>query len=172
MTRDERNSLCEEKYHLIDVTVKKHSRLIRAARMDEDDVRQDLAVRMIQALDKYDPARCSNMDAYLILQLRYCLLHMKECGRLFGMPYAPRKGFVVSSLNTPKADREAQAQSYDETSRNIIWLENEIAGLPDPQRAVIDRLLSGGRVNGRNKYLQAARETIRGRAEHFSLMYA
>ena len=172
MTRDERNALCEEKYHLIDVTVKKHSRLIRATRMDEDDVRQDLSVRLIEALDKYDSARCSNIDAYLILQLRYCLLHMRECGRLFGMPYAPRKNFAVSSLNTPKAGREAQARPYDETSRNIIWLENEIAGLPDPQRAVIDRLLSGGRVNSRNKNLQAARNTLRGRAETFALLYA
>ena len=86
MTRDERNVLFMEKYHLIDVTVKKHSRLIWAVRMDEDDVRQDLALRLIQAIDKYDPARCSNIDAYLVLQLRYCLLHMKECGRLFGIP--------------------------------------------------------------------------------------
>ncbi len=172
MTRDERNVLFMEKYHLIDVTVKKHSRLIWAVRMDEDDVRQDLALRLIQALDKYDPARCSNIDAYLVLQLRYCLLHMKECGKLFGMPFAPRKNFTVSSLNTPKASRETQARPYDETSRNIIWLENEIAGLPDPQRAIIDRLLAGGRVNSRNKNLQEARKALRGRVETFSLLYA
>lgn len=172
MTIHTRNELFEEKEHLIGVTVKKHRSLIRAARLDVQDVRQELAVRLLEAIDKYDPARCRNMDAYLTLQLRYCLLHMRECGRLFGIPYAPRKNFSVLSLNVPNmAGHETQVPSLDEDS-NIIWLENEIAGLPDPQRAAVDRLLSGERVSCKNKNLKAAREHIRGRLNQTTPLYA
>jgi hypothetical protein len=112
------------------------------------------------------------MDAYLTLQLRYCLLHMRECSRLFGVPYAPRKEFSVLSLNTPNvAGQEIQVPSYDEDN-NIIWLENEIAGLPDRQRAVINRLLSGERVYCNNKNLKAAREHIRNSLNSAELLYA
>ena len=163
MTTEIRNALFSEKKYLIGVTVKKHWRLIRAARLDEDDVRQELAVRLLEAIERYDPARCRNMDAYLTLQLRYRLLHMRERSALYGIPQAPRRNFQVLSLNAPNhAGLETQVPSYDLRS-NIIHLEEEIAGLPVPQRNAVERLLSGGRVNSRNKALQAARRTIRER---------
>lgn len=161
MSMSIRNEQFEGKKHLIEITVKSHHRLIKGANLDEEDVRQELAVRLLESLDKYDPERCVNLDAYLTLQLRYHLLHMKESSKRYGVPQAPRKDFSILSINAQnEAGLEMQVPSFDE-SPNIIWLENEIAGLPDSQRKAIDRLLSGKRVHCTNKALQAAREHIR-----------
>jgi DNA-directed RNA polymerase specialized sigma24 family protein len=167
-----RNEIYERKEYLIGIAMKKHWRLIRAVRLDPSDVRQELTVRLLESIGKYDPTRCSNMDAYLTLQLRYRLLHMRECAKLSGVPQAPRRDFAVMSINAPNSfGLEMQIPSYDRTS-NIVWLENEIASLPDPQRTAIDRLLSGKRVHGNNKHLKAARSYLRGRVNEMASQYA
>ncbi len=161
MAEDVRNSLFWAKKHLIGATMKKHSRLIQSARLDGDDVRQELAVRLIEAIAGYDPALCKNMDAYLMLQLRYRLYQLREGSALYGVPQAPRKAFTVLSLNDPDhAGLEAQAVTYN-TQSNVQRMETEIVGLPEPQRDAIERLLAGGRVNSRNKSLQEVRKSLR-----------
>jgi len=156
-----RNALFEAKKNLIDRTVKKHRSLIRGAHLDEDDVRQELAIRLLKALEDYDPERCSNIDAYIALMLRYRLMHLRNNSKRHGIPKAPRKGFSVLSLNAPgMLGYETEVPSYDDNG-NVTWLENVIASLPKPQRDVVDRALSGERVHSHNKNLKAAHDYIR-----------
>jgi len=173
MTIEDRNYLFEEKAYLVNVTMNKHHALIRACRMEDDDVYQQLSLRLLDAIGKYDQAKCPNMDAYLTLQLRYELLNMKACSKRTGIPGAPRKGFSLLSLDTKAAaGYPAQAPGYNDPS-NVIWLEQEILALPTEQKGVLSQLLSGKRVAGSNKALKAARLRIRERLGSFSrLQYA
>ena len=137
MTTENRNRLFEEKAHLINVTMNKHRVLIRACRMELDDVYQDLSIRLLSAIDKYDPTKCPNMDAYLTLQLRYEILNMKVCSKRTGMTGAPKKGFSLMSLDAREtAGYTAQAPGFNE-SDNVIWLEQKIDMLPLSQKSVI-----------------------------------
>lgn len=161
MTVEDRNYLFEEKEYLVNVTVNKHRRLIRACRMEEDDVYQELSLRLLQALDKYDAGKCPNLDAYLMLQLRYQLWNMSACSKRTGVPGAPKKGFSLLSLDAPNENGLAiQVPVYDEKP-NVLWLEQEIDALPSVQRKTVFRLLSGKRVSCTNKALIAARRRIR-----------
>ncbi len=100
MKRSTRNRLFEEKRPLIDQVMNKRRSLIEAYGLCKEDVRQDLALGMLRALDAYDPARCSNLDAYLVLRLDQELLRMLPPSKRYGVPYAPRKkGFRVDSLD-------------------------------------------------------------------------
>lgn len=163
MTMEDRNYLFEEKEYLINVTMNKHRRLIRACRMEDDDVYQELSIRLLEALDEYDPAKCPNMDAYLMLRLRYRLWNMKACSKLTGIPEAPKKGFSLLSLDARNsAGFTIQVPVYDEQP-NVLWLEQEIDSLPSVQRRTVSRLLSGKRVPCNNKALIAARRRIKER---------
>ncbi len=163
MTVEDRNYLFEEKAYLINVTMNKHYRLIRACRMEDDDVYQQLSLRLVKALDKYEYAKCPNIDAYLMLQLRYELLGRKACSKLTGVTGAPKKGFSLISLDArDAAGRPVTAPVYSDAA-NVLWLEREIDTLPTDQKSALSRLLSGKRVNSRNKSLQAARLRIRDR---------
>ena len=165
MTIEDRNYLFEEKAYLVNVTMNKHRALIRACRMDEDDVYQQLSIRLLNAIAKYDPDKCPNMDAYLTLQLRYELWNMKACSKLTGVAGAPKRGFSLTSLDAMEAaGYPAQAPDDGEPS-NVVWLEQEILSLPVSQKNAIFRLLSGERVSPRNKALQAARYRIKQRPE-------
>ena len=163
MTIEDRNYLFEEKEYLINVTMNKHRGLIRACRMEEDDVYQELSIRLLEALVEYDPAKCPNMDAYLMLRLRYRLWNMKACSKLTGVSKAPKKGFSPLSLDVRNAAGfTIQVPFYDERP-NVLWLEHVIDSLPSDQRHTVFRLLSGTRVAYNNKALIAARQHIRER---------
>ena len=100
MNRNTRNRLFEEKQPLIDQVINRRRSLIEGYGLCKEDVRQDLALGMLRALDTYDPARCPNLDAYLVLRLNYELLRMLPPSKRYGVPYAPRKkGFRVDSLD-------------------------------------------------------------------------
>ncbi len=163
MTVEDRNYLFEEKAYLVNVTMNKHYRLIRACRMEDDDVYQQLSLRLVNALDKYDSSRCPNMDAYIMLQLRYELWNMKAGSKRTGVACAPKKSFSLVSLDAKEAaGYPARTPAYSDTS-NVLWLEREIDSLPHEQKSVLSRLLSGRRVSSNNKALQAARLRIRNR---------
>lgn len=165
MTIEDRNYLFEEKNHFINVTLNKHRGLIRACRMEEDDVYQELSLCLLKALEEYNPVKCANMDAYLMLKLRYQLWNMKACSKRTGVARAPKKGFSLLSLDAPCADGlSLQIPVYDEQS-NVVWLEQEVDSLPSVERHAVFRLLSGERVAHNNKALIAARRRIKGQLE-------
>ena len=53
----ERNRIVEENLHWIDKIIQRNAALMRAAHLDYDDVYQDLAIRLIQCVENFDPER-------------------------------------------------------------------------------------------------------------------
>ena len=93
-----RNRIVEEQLHCIDTVIRQNWALIRAARLERDDVYQQLAIRLIRCVDTYDPAKGS-LKKRIYAQLKYELLNCKEVRRLTGITGAPkdfRNGNVIS----------------------------------------------------------------------------
>ena len=157
MNRAERNALFCEKEYMIPQTIRKHHLLLSACRLSDNDVYQELAIRLLESLDRYKPEKCENLDAYLMLQLKYRLLHMKDCSRLYGIPLAPRRNFFVISLDTPDYYGNPRDWASTDNFQNPAWIEREIELLPTEQKNTLNRLLAGERISCRNKSLLAAR---------------
>ena len=88
----------EEHLHCIDTVIRQNWTLIRAARLERDDVYQQLALRLIRCVDTYDPAK-GRLEQHIYAQLKYELLNCKEVRRLTGITNAPknfRRGNVIS----------------------------------------------------------------------------
>ena len=161
MQRSERNRLFEEKSPLIDQTMGAHNQLIQGYRLCRDDVRQELALRMLECLDRYDPGLCPNLDAWLVKQLRYALLHQTAPSKRFGIPNAPRSwDFHVLTLDDGRLD-----VAYTENPEEYIIVRDEIARLPSPQRSALCRAVLGNRILCSNKTLRSARLRLRRKIE-------
>lgn len=94
----QRNALVEANLWCIDSVIRKNRPLMRAARLDYDDVYQQLAVRLIRAVAGFDPDK-GNLQQHIFAQLRYELLNCKTAYRLCGMTGAPRefrKSHIIS----------------------------------------------------------------------------
>lgn len=68
-TISQRNAIVENHLWCIKAVMKQNRALIRAAKLDTDDVYQELALRLIRAVMSYDPEK-GNLEQHIFAQLR------------------------------------------------------------------------------------------------------
>lgn len=93
----ERNRIVEENLYRIDNAIRRNRALIRAVHLDRDDVYQQLALRLIRAVDTFDPEK-GELGKHLHAQLQYEMLNCKDSRRRYGFTGAPYdlRGPVIS----------------------------------------------------------------------------
>ena len=69
LTISQRNAIAENHLWCIKAVMKQNRALIRAAKLDTDDVYQELALRLIRAVMSYDPEK-GNLEQHIFAQLR------------------------------------------------------------------------------------------------------
>ena len=97
----ERNRIVEENLHRIDRTIRRNRALMKAAHLDRDDVYQQLAIRLIRAVDTFDPDK-GELAQHLNAQLQYEMLSCKDSRQPYGftgVPYDPDKSELVQLIN-------------------------------------------------------------------------
>ena len=97
-TISQRNAIVENHLWCIKAVMKQNHALIRAAKLDTDDVYQQLALRLIKAVAGYDPEK-GRLEQHIFAQLKYELLSCKSAYQLCGMTGAPhsfRKSHIIS----------------------------------------------------------------------------
>lgn len=158
-----RNAYFTEKAHLIEEVMRRHYRMIRACRMEEEDVYQSLSLRMLEDLDAYLVDRNPNLDAYLRQRLRYEMFHLALPSRRYGIPCAPKVAQLeILSLDAPERSTAVTRLAHQLDPAFSFWLKNEIASLQDAERAALKGFLWGKRLRCTNKALQSARVRILG----------
>lgn len=86
---EQRNETVAQYLWCIDSVMRQNYAKIQAARLDWDDVHQALAVRLIQAVERYDPTKGCGMKHHIFTQLRYELLTCNSPLNKFGIRNAP-----------------------------------------------------------------------------------
>lgn len=158
-----RNMYFMEKAHLIKETMGKHYRMIKACRMEEEDVYQSLSLRMLEDLDAYRAELNPNLDVYLRQRLGYELFHLAQPSRRYGIPCAPKMAQLqIFSLDAPGRSETFSQMVHPVDPVFSFWLKNEIASLQDAERAALQSFLRGRRLRCTNKALQSARVHILG----------
>ena len=94
---EERNKLITSYLWCIDCVIRQNYSLVQAAHLDKDDVYQDLALRLIRAVERYRPGTRS-LKGYIFAQLKYELLNCKSAKARYGFCSAPYdlRGAIVS----------------------------------------------------------------------------
>ena len=101
----ERNKIVEEHLWCIDTVMKQERKLIASARLDSDDVYQQLAERLIRSVRTFDPGK-GELVPYVMEQLRRELRSMDTPLARYGITDAPRSFGAGDqlSLDYPAAD--------------------------------------------------------------------
>ena len=86
----ERNRFFEQYQGTIGWTINRHRSLMESMRMEESDLRQELCIHLLGAIESYDPARGAKPLTYFIKKLRYGVLSLwreqlreKRCANLY-----------------------------------------------------------------------------------------
>lgn len=111
----QRNAIVEANLWCIDSVIRQNRPLMRAARLEYDDVYQQLALRLIKAVAGFDPQK-GTLQQHIFAQLKYELLNCKSAYRICGLTGAPkdyRRDDMVSldalSENCPLYERAMAA---------------------------------------------------------------
>lgn len=86
----QRNAIVEANLWCIDNVIRQNRPLMRAARLEYDDVYQQLALRLIKAVAGFDPQK-GTLQQHIFAQLKYELLNCKSAYRLCGLTGAPKE---------------------------------------------------------------------------------
>ena len=99
----ERNRIVEENLYRVNATIRRNRALMKAARLDYDDVYQQLAIRLIRCVAGFDPEK-GELGTHINAQLQYELLNCKDSRSRYGFTGAPRdlRGAVISLSECPE----------------------------------------------------------------------
>ena len=91
LTIPQRNSLVQEYLWCINSVMKQNRTLIEAAHLDRDDVYQALAMRLIRAVELYDPNNegGKTLKGYIFMSLRFALRTCSSAQTQYGFRDAP-----------------------------------------------------------------------------------
>lgn len=108
----QRNRIVEDHLWCIDTVIRKNRPLIKAAKLDYNDVYQQLAVRLIKAVADFDPEKGA-LKQHIFAQLRFELLNCKTPYRLCGMTGLPRdyRKSSIISFESIREDNDLYGQA-------------------------------------------------------------
>lgn len=96
LTVEERNMLAMDHMNLVGWVINRNWSLLRTAHADQEDVRQDMVVVLIEALSTFDPNK-GRLVSYVIQRLQYELQHSATRAHLHGitgLPWGCFPGYV------------------------------------------------------------------------------
>ena len=115
-TITQRNAVVEQHLWCIDTVMAQYAAFMQTEPVDPDDVYQSLAVRLIRAVNSYDPCK-GYLKEYILSQLKREMVRIRSTQAVYGLTQAPANiGSTIVPLTIA-----AQRKSY--------W-ENETVGKP------------------------------------------
>ncbi len=105
MTISQRNALVEEHLWCIDSVIRQNRTLMAASHLNREDVYQSLAVRLVKAVGRYDPAKGCSLKGYIFDQLQYEMLTCNSPQSRYGFRDAPYDLYnAVTSMDSLAED--------------------------------------------------------------------
>ena len=110
-TITQRNAVVEQHLWCIDTVMAQYAAFMQTEPVDPDDVYQSLAVRLIRAVNSYDP-RKGYMEEYILSQLKREMVRIRSTQAVYGLTQAPANiGSIIVPL-TIAAQRESYWETY------------------------------------------------------------
>lgn len=110
-TITQRNAVVEQYLWCIDTIMAQYAAWMQAVPIDPDDVYQSLAVRLIRAVNSYDPCK-GYLKEYILSQLKREMVRIRSTQTVYGLTQAPANiGSAIVPL-TIAAQRESYWETY------------------------------------------------------------
>ena len=87
---DERNELLKKYMDLPGYIIRENWTLVAATGLDVEDVRQELLLRALQAIETYDPSAGASLRHHVNIAMRYHLIKLARKASARGMTHVPR----------------------------------------------------------------------------------
>ncbi|MCL2227924.1 MAG: hypothetical protein FWB97_09950 [Oscillospiraceae bacterium] len=137
-----RNEYMVNHDYMIKSAMRRNKLLIKALRLDPDDVYQELAIAMLKAVDCFDPSRSASLDACVNAKLKYAILDLKRKHKPGGLTGIKAQQVSVISFESYYEDgNPLQIPVYD--SKGDTELSDAFATLTAPEQETMRQRMDG-----------------------------
>ena len=140
MSLQERNAVFEQYMGIIGWTVHRNSSLQYAMRIESEDLKQELAIVLLRAIESYDPSRGAKPSTYYFKQLRYGLLSLWR-NSLRSNRKANLNTASFAYQDSDGEDFEIEIPYKDDDTK--MFVDEFIESLSLRERDIISRKMSG-----------------------------
>ena len=116
--------------------------LIKALRLEPDDVYQELMLSMLKAIEEYDPLRSASVAAYIFAKLQYAILDMKRKHKPCGITGTRNRKVTVVSIEYFYEDENILDIPDEDDTSEVDW-SDILAGLSLSERNALDMKMDG-----------------------------
>lgn len=173
MDANERNATFEDYQNLIYWCVNKNFRLIKALQLEIEDVTQELAIRLLRAIDKFDDQRSKSMSTFLCYELQYEMLNMRRRHKPYGVTGVPKdKQLPMLFLDQPREDGTFyELSTLDD---DLCDFTEAMQRLPVAEQRVVARKMQGEiiRKKADKQLLSSAQEKVTAYYQERTFNYA
>lgn len=156
-----RNGYMVDHDHLIHAAIRRNRTLLKALRLETEDVYQDLAMAMLKAIDGFDPSRSSSLDAHINAKLHYAILDIKRKHKPGGVIGREGKYVTITSVECfHDGDRALELPVYD--AFDDVDISDALAALTAPERETLRNSMDGEKPGTRDQrdLLESAKAKI------------
>jgi DNA-directed RNA polymerase specialized sigma24 family protein len=166
--REARNAAFAKYKYRLHNCIARNLPLLKALRLDFEDVAQDLAVKMLRAIERFDSSRSDSLPLHIYCQLQFEILDMRCYYRPHGLAGILKgKRFRFISLDQPCDDGTVFDLPEPEKT-GLYDLLDAINSLPSDERSTVLR-----KINGESIGKKVERETLeRARSAITEYLYA
>lgn len=166
MDRNIRNEIMMNHEYIIKAIIKRNQSLIKALRLERDDVYQELVIAMFNAIDGYNSDLSDSITTHIWVKLQYAVLDLKKRYRQCGMTGNKRGQVIFVSIESYRYDNDIEEtleipdfdDNYDE-----VEIRDMLAVLTREELKILQQRMKGFQQRRRidKETLASAQEKIR-----------
>lgn len=137
-----RNDLLTENLWWVRTIISRNMLLIRALRLDYDDVFQDLCIVALKAIDNFDPNRSDSIATHVMSRMQYEIKNLKRRYIPHGMTAAKNIDIAFLSLDY-QSDTGLSLDVPCEDSHSQFEVEDILTELTPAERGVLKEKMEG-----------------------------
>ena len=137
-----RNEIMINHEYIVKMAINRNIALIKALRLEPEDLYQDLMITMLKAIEEYNPTRSDSIGAYIYAKLQYAILDMKRKHKPCGITGTGNKRVSFVSIEYYYDNGGA----YDipvEDDTGIVDLFDILDALSVSERETVDMRMDG-----------------------------
>ena len=162
-----RNNLLLEYQPLVKWTIRHNWTLIRALRLEPDDVYQELCIAALKAIEGFDPLRSNSLKTHILAQLQYEILDIKRSHKPNGLTCAGKARVTFISLDYQPKEQFLPEIPVEDASR-MTEIQDALSRLaPAELSAVMDKVK--GRYHAKKQERATLATALEQLAQYFEL---
>ena len=140
----------QEHQKLLSKCIAKNLPLIMALQLEIEDVKQDLSIRMLKAINRFEADRCRSMSLFLKHELKFEILDIRRRHKPHGIVGVP-EDLRLEIVYLDHTEEECMPVELSANDEYDLITQDALKILHDDERSIFTRKMNGERIQKKSE---------------------